>query len=96
MGIATYRLRLAARNTPSGSPRFLALPVLTFPLIVPNRAYCDGVRRYSMMKLAPSALSLRRVFRSLIVLDTNTRVIEQMQSLSPNFFIRRIAVPTLA
>jgi hypothetical protein len=29
-----------------------------FPVIVPNRAYCDGVRRYSM-KLAPSALSLR-------------------------------------
>jgi hypothetical protein len=24
-----------------------------------NRAYCDGVRRHSMMKLAPSALSLR-------------------------------------
>jgi hypothetical protein len=31
MGIATYVLRLAARNTPSGSPRFLALPVLTLP-----------------------------------------------------------------
>jgi hypothetical protein len=35
MGIATYTLRLAARNTPSGSPRFLALPVLTLPC---NRA----------------------------------------------------------
>ena len=35
MGIATYMLRLAARNTPSGSPRFLALPVLTLPF---NRA----------------------------------------------------------
>jgi hypothetical protein len=59
MGIATYTFRLAARNTPSGSPRFLALPVLNpFPVIVPNRAYCHGVRRYSM-KLAPSALSLR-------------------------------------
>jgi hypothetical protein len=56
MGIATYMLRLAARNTPSGSPRFLALPVFTLPF---NRAYCDGVRRHSMMKLAPSALSLR-------------------------------------
>ena len=60
MGIATYRSRLAARNTPSGSPRFLALPVLTLPC---NRAkscrYCDGLRRYSMMKLAPSTLSLR-------------------------------------
>jgi len=31
MGIATYVLRLAARSTRSGSPRFLALPVLTFP-----------------------------------------------------------------
>ena len=38
MGIATYTLRLAARNTPSGSPRFLALPVLFPPVIVPNRA----------------------------------------------------------
>ena len=56
MGIATYTLRLAARNTPSGSSRFLALPVLTLSF---NRAYCDGVRRYSMMMLAPSALSLR-------------------------------------
>ena len=35
MGIATYTLRLAARNTSSGSPRFLALPVLTLPF---NRA----------------------------------------------------------
>ena len=32
MGIATCTLRLAARNTPSGSPRFLALPVLTLSL----------------------------------------------------------------
>lgn len=31
MGITIYVLRLAARSTPSGSPRFLALPVLTFP-----------------------------------------------------------------
>ena len=31
---------------------------------------------------------------SLTVKDTNARVIEQMQSLSPNFFIRRIAVLT--
>src|SRR4029077_17630505 len=32
MGIATYTSRLAARNTPSGSPPVLALPVFTFPL----------------------------------------------------------------
>ena len=56
MGIATYTLRLAAR--PSGSPRFLALPVLTLPFNRAKSAYCDGVRRHSMMKLAPSALSL--------------------------------------
>jgi hypothetical protein len=31
IGIATCVLTLAARNTPSGSPRFLALPVLTLP-----------------------------------------------------------------
>src|SRR6266699_2955296 len=40
MGIASYTLRLAARNTPSGSPRFLALPVLTLPC---NN--CDGDRQ---------------------------------------------------
>jgi hypothetical protein len=42
MGIATYTLRLAARNTPSGSPRFLALPVLTLPF---NRAKSCLLRR---------------------------------------------------
>jgi len=42
MGIATYILRLAARNTPSGSPRFLALPVLTLPF---NRAKSCLLRR---------------------------------------------------
>jgi hypothetical protein len=52
-------LRLAARNTPSGSPRFLALPVLTLPFNRAKSAYCDGARRHPMMKLAPSALSLR-------------------------------------
>ena len=44
MGIATYMLRLAARNTPSGSPRFLALPVLTLPF---NRAKSCLLRRRS-------------------------------------------------
>jgi hypothetical protein len=56
MGIATYTFRPAARNTPSGSPRFLALPVFTLPF---NRAKSCLLRRHSMMKLAPSALSLR-------------------------------------
>jgi hypothetical protein len=42
MGIATYILRLAARNTPSGSPRFLALPVLTLPF---NRSKSCLLRR---------------------------------------------------
>jgi hypothetical protein len=42
MGIATYTSRLAARNTPSGSPRFLALPVLTLPC---NRAKSCLLRR---------------------------------------------------
>jgi hypothetical protein len=42
MGIATYMLRLAARNTPSGSPRFLALPVFTLPF---NRAKSCLLRR---------------------------------------------------
>ena len=53
MGIASYTLRLAARNTPSGSPRFLALPVLTLPC---NRAkschYCDGVGEVSAVGLS--------------------------------------------
>src|ERR1700741_4094904 len=43
MGIATCMLRLAARNTPSGSPRFLALPVLTLPF---NRAKSCLLRRH--------------------------------------------------
>ncbi len=53
MGIASYTLRLAARNTPSGSPRFLALPVLTLPC---NRSkschYCDGVGEVSTVGLS--------------------------------------------
>ena len=35
---------------PVARPGFSRCQSLPFPLIVPNRAYCDGVRRYSMMK----------------------------------------------
>jgi hypothetical protein len=52
MGIATYALRLAARNTPSGSPRFLALPVLTLP--------CNRAKSSQIVPTATASAAIRR------------------------------------
>jgi hypothetical protein len=59
MGIATYSEAGGQKHTQWLAPVSRAASPYP-PVIVPNRATtCGGVRRYSMMMLAPSALSLR-------------------------------------
>jgi hypothetical protein len=57
--ICSDTLRLAARNTPSGSPGFSRYQslALAFPSKRAKSCHCcDRVRRCSMIKLAPSVL----------------------------------------